>query len=312
MFIHLHGHSTFSFLEAIGKPNKIIARAKDLEMSAIAITDYHGMYGMVKFYQTAKDEGIKPIIGVELGFVLDNNSLLQANQIGNIVLLAQNKTGYYNLMELVSFANKEGVKSKPKIDLPTLTKYHEGIICIMGGKESRIGKMFALDEKIEKIQEIIAMIKNAVGPDQVYLEITAQDEVLLPEVKKINSLILQLSTATSSACVVHNNFHYPKKDDKEAREIALAIKDGKKIYDEDRRKPKGDFHIMDEGEIYELCKKNGYADDMIHQRMDTNSAVADSIITEIDLGQTLFPNYDSPQDIIELYEQYKDQLEEAE
>lgn len=310
MFTHLHWHSTFSFLEAIGKPNKIIARAKELEMNAIAITDYNGMYGIIKFYQTAKDEGIKPIIGVELGFVLDINSTIQTNQIGNIVLIAKNKEGYANLMELVSFANKDGLTGKPKIDMTQLQKFGAGIICIMGGKESRIGKMLALDEKIEKIAEIIGMIKAAVTADNAYLEITAQDEKFLPELKNINTQILRLAEMTDTECVVHNNFFYPKVTDKEAREIALAIKDGKKIYDEDRRKPKGEYYIMDEEEIRAVCEKNGYTANQIDQRIATNNKVAEGIVTEIDLNQTLFPNYDSPEDIVEIYEQYKDQLVE--
>ncbi|MEI6117739.1 MAG: PHP domain-containing protein [bacterium] len=92
-------------------------------MSAIAITDYNGMYGMVKFYQIAKDEGIKPIIGVEIGFVMDINSHIQEQQIGNIVIIAKSKEGYQSLMELTSFANKEGNKGKPKIDLQALRTF---------------------------------------------------------------------------------------------------------------------------------------------------------------------------------------------
>jgi DNA polymerase-3 subunit alpha len=279
-------------------------------MDAVAITDYNGMYGIIKFYQLAKEEHIKPIIGVELGFVLDINSAIPANQIGNIVLLAKNKEGYESLMQLTSFANKQGIAGKPKIDITTLNTYGPGVICIMGGKESRIGKMLMLDEKTEKIAEIIQMIKNAVGEENVYLEITAQDEKLLPEVKKVNTQILDLAQMTQTPCVVHNNFHYPNKEDKEAREIALAIKDGKKIYDEDRRKPKGDYYIMTEEEIRSICEKNGYEKTQIDNWIETNSQVAEGITPEIDLNQTLFPNYDSPEDIIEVYDQYKDQLVE--
>ena len=118
-------------MEAIGKPNKIIAKVKELGMEAIALTDYNGMYGCIKLYQTAKDEGIKAIIGVEVGFVLDHTSVNQTPQIGNIVLLAANPTGYANLMELVSFANKTGIQGKPKIDINSLQEYKEGIIAII-------------------------------------------------------------------------------------------------------------------------------------------------------------------------------------
>ncbi len=122
-FVHLHGHSTFSFLEAIGKPATIIKKAKELDMKAIAITDYNGMYGMVKFYQLAKEAGIKPIIGVEVGFVMDISTQIPDQHIGNIVIIAKTKEGYQSLMELTSFANKEGVKGKPKIDLQALKTF---------------------------------------------------------------------------------------------------------------------------------------------------------------------------------------------
>lgn len=279
-------------------------------MNAIAITDYNGMYGMIKFYQTAKDEGIKPIIWVELGFVLDINSVMQTNQIGNIVLLARNKEGYANLMKLVSFANKEGITGKPKIDITQLKNFSHGIICIVGGKESWIGKMLALDEKQEKIAEIIEMLKNTVWPKDVFLEITAQDEKLLPEVKKINTQILQLAELTSTECVLDNNYFYPKSENKEAREIALAIRDGKKIYDEDRRKPRWEYHIMSEEEIRTICENSGHNKTDIDKWIETNNKVAESINVEIDLNQTLFPNYDAPEDIVEIYEKYKDTLEE--
>lgn len=92
-------------------------------MDAIAITDYHGMYGMIKFFQIAKDAGVKPIIGVELGFVMDIETQIPDQHIGNIVIIAKNKEGYQSLMELTSFANKEGIKGKPKIDFQALKRF---------------------------------------------------------------------------------------------------------------------------------------------------------------------------------------------
>lgn len=92
-------------------------------MDAIAITDYNGMFGMIKFFQLAKEAGIKPIIGVEVGFVMDINTQIPDQHIGNIVLIAKSKEGYQSLMELTSFANKEGMKGKPKIDLQALKEF---------------------------------------------------------------------------------------------------------------------------------------------------------------------------------------------
>lgn len=307
-FVHLHGHSTFSFLEAIGKPASIAKKAKELWMNAIAITDYNGMYGMVKFYQTAKDEGIKPIIGVELGFVMDINSQIQEQQIGNIVIIAKNKEGYQSLMELTSFANKEWNKGKPKIDLQTLKVFWRDIICLFGWANSRIGKMIALDEKESKMIEIIHLMQDIIGKENLYLEIIAQEYNETTESKKVNEILLALAEKEGIECVVNNNYCYPSSGDKQAREVALAIKDGLKIYDENRRKPKGQFHIMTEDEIIKIMEDNGFEKHTISQLIETNNKIAESISTEIDLNQTLFPNYDSSEDIKELYEQYKDWL----
>jgi len=308
MFIHLHWHSTFSFLESIGKPRAILDKAKELEMNAIAITDYNWMYGIIKFYQMAKEENIKPIIWVELGFVLDISSTFNSNQIWNIVLLAKNKQWYQNLMELISFANQDGIKWKPKIDINILSKYWQWLIALFGWIESWIGKMITFDENESKLQEIIQMIQQAVGEKNVYLEITAQDYSKMPELKKINNQILNISQSLKIPCVINNNFFYPNIDDKQARQVALAIKDGKKMYDEDRRKPKWDYHIMSEEEIREIMMKNDFDKKLIDEFIENNNKVANDIDTQIDLHQTLFPNYDSPEDIIEIYEQIKDDL----
>ena len=261
------------------------------------------MYGMVKFYQLAKDTGIKPIIGVELGFVMDNDSQVQEKQIGNIVILAKSKEWYQNLMELTSFANKEGNKGKPKIDLQALKKFWKEIVCIFGWANSWIGKMIALDEKESKMIEIIHMIQDTIGKENVYLEIIAQDYNETSESKKVNELLLALGEKEQIQCVVNNNYFYPSQGEKQAREVALAIKDGMKIYDENRRKPKGQFHIMSEEEIIEILEHNGLDKHTISQMIENNNTIAEWITTEIDLNQALFPNYETPDDVRKLYEE---------
>ncbi len=307
-FTHLHGHSTFSFLEAIGKPANIISTAKELGMDAIAITDYNGMYGMVKFYQATKDTGIKPIIWVELWFVLDNSSQIPTQQIGNIVLLAKDKEGYQSLMELTSFANKEWIKGKPKIDIQALKEFWKNIICFFGGTNSRIGKMITLDEKESKMIEIIKLLQETLGKENIFIEIIAQDYNETTEQKKTNDILLALAEKEHIDCIVSNNYFYPKKEDKEAREVALAIKDGLKIYDENRRKPKGQFHIMNEDEIRKILENNGMKKEKIQQLIETNNTITEHIHTEIELNQSLFPNYETPDTIKKLYEENNENL----
>ena len=309
-FVHLHGHSSFSFLEAIGLVQDIVARAVELEMSAIAITDYYGMYGVIRHYNAAKEAGIKPIIGVELGFVMDHTSNYTIDKIGNIVLIARNKTGYHNLMKLTSLANTIGLEGKAKIDIQQLEQYSDGLLIILWGNTSWIFTMQKHQEHHSKITEIIQMLCAAVGKEYVIAEITAQDYNHIPECQERNAYILQLAQDYGLQTIVANNFHYIYSSDKYARETALAIKDGKKLYDLDRRKPAGDFHIMTEQEIKTICRSNGFEDSQIQEWIENTAIVADMIDTQIDLGNTLFPNYDSPEDIVTLYTKYKDNLVE--
>jgi len=310
-FVHLHGHSTYSFLEAIGKPKAIVAKAKSLEMEAIGITDYNGMYGMVDFYKSAKNENIKPIVGLELQFVMDLETLVRQNHLGNICLLAKNKEGYLNLLKLTSQANMQWLSEKAdqrKIDINTLKELGKEIIVFMWGEHSWIGKMITNREKSEKTLEIINMLVDIFGKENVRGEIMAQDYERLPAVKRINEEVLKLSQEAGIDCFAAVNFHYQEKDDKDAWEMALAIKDGYKMYDEQRRKPKGEYYIATEDEVKHLLGYNGHEEKDIEKRIANTQKIADMCEVEIDLHQTLFPNYESPENITKLYEANKKDL----
>lgn len=166
--------------------------------------------------------------------------------------------------------------------------------------------MIALDEKESKMVEIINLIQDIIGQENVYLEIIAQDYNETTESKKVNELLLALAEKEHIPCVVDNNYFYPSSGDKQAREVALAIKDGLKIYDESRRKPKGQFHIMTEDEIIKILENNGCEKHIISQMIETNNTIAESITTEIDLNQSLFPNYETDENIKKIYDEYKD------
>jgi DNA polymerase III alpha subunit len=166
--------------------------------------------------------------------------------------------------------------------------------------------MIALDEKESKMIEIIHLMQDIIGKENVYLEIIAQDYNETTESKKVNELLLALAEKENIECIVDNNYFYPSSGDKQAREVALAIKDGLKIYDESRRKPKGQFHIMNEDEITKILEDNGFERNTISKLIETNNKIAESITTTIDLNQALFPNYETPEDVKELYDKYKD------
>ncbi|HKL43658.1 MAG TPA: hypothetical protein VJ892_00065, partial [Candidatus Absconditabacterales bacterium] len=152
------------------------------------------------------------------------------------------------------------------------------------------------------------MIQDKLGEENVFLEIIAKDETLDEDIKKINRKILEIAEKSGIKCVVNNIYHYINKSDKEAWEMALAIKDGYKMYDKNRRKPKGDFHIMTREEIEDILLSNGYTEGQIKERIENNNNIANNIHIEIPMGQTLFPNYQTPENIKEIYDNVKSNL----
>ncbi len=307
-FTHLHGHSTFSFLEAIWTPKKIIQKAKELGFENIALTDLGGMYGAIAFYDSARGNWINPIIGTELGFVLDINGYNRIEDVWNMCLLAKNGEWYSSLMKIVSHANQEWISGKAKFDIKTLEENNQWLIAFMWGEESWIGKMIFRSEADEKIIEIINMIQDKIWKENVFLEIIAQDELKNQNLKKINSKIIELSEKLGIKCIVNNIYQYINESDKEAWEMALAIKDGNKMYDDHRRKPKEKYHLMSGQEVFAIMMDNWYSEEQTKNWISNNNEIAKTIKIEIPMGQTLFPNYSTPPHIQELYEKVKEWL----
>ena len=305
-FTHLHWHSTFSFLEAIWTPKKIVAKAKELWFSAVAITDYFAMYWAIQLYEAAKENEIKPIIWTELWFVLDINWFNKVDEIWNICLLAKNTDWYQNLMKLVSVANQAWIAWKPKIDISTLWENNEWIIAFMWWEESWIWKMISRSESNDKILELVHMIQDKIWKENVYFEIIAQKED--SALKKINSKVYSLAKDNWIPLITWNVYNYINKWDKNAREMALAIKDNKRMFDSDRRKPAWDFYLMTWDEIKEILVWNWYTESDADSRIETNNKIANEIDIKINMWQWLFPKYQPAEDVAQLYDSIKDSL----
>jgi DNA polymerase-3 subunit alpha len=305
-FTHLHWHSTFSFLEAIWTPKKIVAKAKELWFSAVAITDYFAMYWAIQLYEAAKENEIKPIIWTELWFVLDINWFNKVDEIWNICLLAKNTEWYQNLMKLVSVANQAWIAWKPKIDISTLWENNEWVIAFMWWEESRLWKMISRSETDDKIMEIVEMIQEKLWKENVYFELVAQKED--SALKKINSKVFSLAKDYWIPVITWNVFNYINKWDKNAREMALAIKDNKRMFDSDRRKPAWDFYLMTWDEIKEILVWNWYSKSDADSRIETNNKIANEIDIKINMWQWLFPKYQPAEDVAQLYDSIKDSL----
>ena len=308
MYIPLHGHSTFSFLEAIGKPKDIIKKAKELWFPAIWLTDLNVIYGLIQLYQAANAEWIKPILWVEIGFVFDVHNVRNIKNVWSICLLATTSQWYLNLLKLVTYASQEWIENRPKIDFQSLEKNKEWILCFVWGVDSWIASMIRESEPLDKVEETLDMLISILGKENCYLEVIAQDEKEESEIKSINTTVLWLSKKKDLPCIVSNIYQYPSVGDKVTHELAMAIKDNLTIYDPNHRSPKTQNHLMTEEEIREMCKKNWYDENLINEWIDNTQKIADLCDANIEMGQKLFPKYEVEPDILQKYEEHKDEL----
>ena len=294
-FVHLHVHSEFSLLDGMCRIKDLPKRAKELGMKAIALTDHGVMYGAVNFYKECVKEGIKPIIGCEVYVAprsrMDKEAGIDDNY-AHLILLAKNKTGYQNLIKLVSLSFTDGYYYKPRIDLEILEKYHEGLICLSACLAGTINQAILKDD-LEEAKKIALWHKNVFGEDY-YLEIQNNG---LPEQVMVNQKLIMLSRELDIPLVATNDAHYLKQEDCYNHEILLCIQTAKKMTDEDRMKFATDeFYIKSPEEMADYFSS-------VPEAIENTVKIADKCNFDFEFGVTKLPNYDVPEEF-ETHEDY--------
>lgn len=230
-FVHLHNHTQYSLLDGACRVDRMIKLACEYEMPAVAITDHGNLYGVIDFYLTAKKHKIKPIIGIETyiinGELGDESSKKDTRY--HLVLLAQNYTGYKNLMKLSSKAFIDGFYHKPRISKSLLKQYSEGLICLSACVKGEIPSLL-LNERYKQAQETVQWFKSIFG-SKYYIEI--QDHGLESE-KTVLPKLIELAQQTDTPMVLTNDCHYLNQEDSEAHDILLCIQTGKTLNDPGR------------------------------------------------------------------------------
>ncbi|MCF8372856.1 MAG: DNA polymerase III subunit alpha [Bacteroidales bacterium] len=241
-FVHLHVHTQYSILDGASNIPKIIAKAKDNGMKAIAITDHGNMFGAKVFHKEAHKQGIKPILGCEV-YVSKTTRFDKSDKIdrgGNhLILLAKNPVGYKNLIKLVSFAWMEGYYYNPRIDKELLHKYHEGIIATsacLGGEVPQAIMNHGADKALEVIKEF-----KEIFDDDFYLELQRHqsgdpetDADVFDRQQEVNKVILNLAQQLDVKCVATNDVHFINAEDAEAHDRLICLNTGKDLDDPDR------------------------------------------------------------------------------
>ena len=288
-FTHLHVHTEFSLLDGSCKIKEIVSRAKELGMDSLAITDHGVMYGVIDFYKAAKDVGIRPIIGCEVyvapGSRFEKEAGANENKYYHLVLLAENNTGYSNLMKIVSKGFVDGFYYKPRVDYEILEQYSEGIIalsaCLAGEVQRYLAKGF-----YEEGKKAALKYQQIFGKGNFFLEL--QDHGI-PEQKVVNNALMRLSKELSIDLVATNDVHYINAEDATAHDILLCIQTGKKVADEDRmRYEGGQYYLKSEEEMKTLFP---YA----LEALENTAKIAERCNVEIEFGVTKLPRFDVPE-----------------
>ena len=285
MFTHLHVHTEYSLLDGMCRIPQLVARAKELGMDSLAITDHGVMYGVIEFYEAAREVGIKPIIGCEVYVAPDSLSSRSAGGKNNyhLILLAKDQTGYQNLIQLTTKAHLEGFYYKPRVDKELLEQHHQGLIALSACIGGEIPQLI-LGRRLQDARETARWYQQTFG--DFYLEVMRHP---IPELEEINRVLLALSSELEIPLVATNDVHYLKQEDARSHDLLLCIGTNSSIHDENRFKLAGDFfYLRTPQEMAELFRD-------IPQALANTERIAEMCNLELEFGRLHLPEIDLPE-----------------
>ncbi len=286
-FTHLHLHTEFSLLDGACRLKPLMKHLKALGQTACAITDHGAMYGVIDFYQAAKDEGIKAIIGCEV-YVAERTRFDKVHGLDSqryhLILLCENETGYKNLIKMVSSAWVEGFYTKPRIDRELLEKYHEGLICLSACIAGEVPQAI-LNGNYEKAREIALWYDNLFGHGNYFLEIQNHG---LEEQLRSNPDIIKLARELDIPLVCTNDSHYITKEDARVQKILICIQTNHTINEDTGMEfSTNEFYVKSGDEMSELFYD-------VPEALENTNKIAERCNVKFVFGETKLPHFDVP------------------
>ncbi|MFI3330390.1 MAG: DNA polymerase III subunit alpha [Rikenellaceae bacterium] len=296
-FVHLHVHTQYSILDGAASVKGIIARAKELEMPALAITDHGNMFGVKEFHDTAVKQGIKPILGCEVYVVKDRKIKDKDEKAGDhLILLAKDLAGYHNLIRIVSYSWTEGYYYKPRIDKSLLREYGQGIICCSACLGGEIPQAIMKND-IARASELIEEFKEIFG-DDYYLEMQLHrsgdsriDANVYDNQLKVNKAILELAAKHNVKYIASNDVHFIREDDAPAHDRLICLNTGRDLDDPTRMRYTFQEYLKSSDQMAELFKNNPEA-------LATTLEIADKVEEYSLEHKPLMPNFPIPDDFV--------------
>ena len=289
-FVHLHNHSDYSLLDGAQTVQTLVNTIDDLNMDSVALTEHGNLFSVIPYYKSAKKAGVKPIIGCETYVAVGSRFEKKARSDGgwgnnHLVLLAQNYTGYQNLMKLVTHGYLEGFYYRPRIDVDLLKEHSEGLICLSGCLKGEIPERMIKDDW--KGAKDAALRFAEIFEDRFYLEV--QNHGIPDEIQNIKNM-KKLSSELNLPMVATNDAHYAKHEHWEAHDVHICLGTGKDRDDPKRlRYATPEFYFKTQDQMFEMFKD-------VPGAIENTRKIADSIDFEIPMGDYHLPNFPIPSD----------------
>ncbi|MFH1890313.1 MAG: DNA polymerase III subunit alpha [Candidatus Kuenenbacteria bacterium] len=289
-FIHLHVHSHYSLLDGLSKVPDLVARAKEMGMGAIALTDHGVMYGAIEFYKECRHIGIKPLVGMEAYIaprkLTDKKPGIDAKN-NHLLLIAKNEIGYKNLIKLTSKAHIEGFYYKPRIDDEYLSEHAQGLIGASACLKGKVPQLL-LENRYDEAKEAAFFYREIFGKGNFYLELEHHPEIKRQE--EVNDLLIKLSRETGIPLILTKDSHYLYPDDNRAQDALVCIQTGKTIDDEKRLDMSSfDTSLVDEEIMIAYAKELG-----VPEAVENTLKIAETCELELDLTTWHFPKFKVP------------------
>ncbi|QDS35560.1 DNA polymerase III subunit alpha [Brevibacillus brevis] len=282
-FVHLHVHTEYSLLDGAARIDALVKQASELGMHALAMTDHANLYGAIPFYKACLEAGIQPIIGMEI-YVIEGNlqdRVRNAPPPSHLIVLAENETGYRNLLKLATIANTDGNYILPRLNKEALAKHTDGLIALSGCQQGEVAKLLLAGEA-DAAKEAARKYQRMFGEQQFYLELA--DHGLEVE-RRLNTRLVKLSQETGIPLIATNNVHYIYREDHQQHDILLAIKEGKTIGEENRFRYETDQYYLKSAE--EMAALFAFAP----QALANTVAVADRCKLDLTFGAHILPEF---------------------
>ena len=286
-FCHLHVHTQYSLLDGAARIDDLMARAKELGMTHIAMTDHGAMYGTVEFYKAAKAAGITPVIGCEVYVAKQSMEDKQGRadrEYSHLILLAENQTGYRNLIQLVSMGWLKGYYYKPRIDYQVLADYSEGLICMSACLSGDIPRLL-MENRYDDAKKLALRLRDMFGKDRFFLEI--QDHGI-PVQKEVNAQLIRMSNETDIELVATNDVHYLTQTDAQVQDVLLCIQTASFLDEPNRMRMDSDqMYFKSEEEMAALFPS-------VPQAISNTMKIAQRCHVDLDFSTQHLPSFDVP------------------